>query len=687
MNMSGKIIGWVTVAACLLAAASRAAPAGESVNILEGFENYKIKNDEKGRFELVENHATEGKKSLHYTPNWRFIASYAKGNFLDHMAQPPAGSYHDIRDWFYQRSCNMFDSALRNKDGRQDWSGYELLRFDIFSEKSPAVIVCRVFDASGPKIPAHYLGLRSNLSLFKVPQDKQVTCEFPLAEMARVAEMDLSKMTGLVLRVNGYEGDADIFVDNIRLVTKEAAAGDAKFSVVKMEGEPKPYARPVIYKLVKRDPEKMKRESGAIEKLGPVTVYSGVGQYSSGAYACGGGHFGGSGHTYFQSLRRGCVAYDNKRLLVLMGAGPNEAKAIGERCQGGGVWAMASFDGGATWGGLKPGENLPWRFRDWYWRATASSDANGDVYHIGTENCSSYHEGYGVLFRRLAMTGEGWEDDRVSLLDQNLRKCPGDARAWRLASGRIWATWKDGWGGCVAKHSDDDGYTWAPCKDASKPLPRPFYEPNLEDLKKPPEQRPQPPKEILPWPGTPVAGSVLLPCKGQVAVLKEGWQVHDGKAWGPVQKLPMAPPGSAEATVAGERVFLAGGGSYDNKLENEKRGALKVAVQDGDSWKEETLEPGDIGDVILTASGEAVFCFYVKAVKEGDREAANEVHCRRWKDGKWGESELVAKEDFRINRLASPIISAPNYAAIWWDERMTDRKKPTVVRFARVPNK
>ncbi|MFH0983306.1 MAG: hypothetical protein V2A79_17445, partial [Planctomycetota bacterium] len=641
--------------------------------------------DEAGTREPVENHATEGKKSLHFIPSsWSAIAGYTKGSGPGRVAQPPSGSYHDVADWFYQRYCNMFDSALANKGGRQDWSGYELLRFDIFSEKAPAVIGCRVFDSSGPQIKAHYLGLRSNVAVFKVPQDKQATCDFPLAEMARVAEMDLSKMTGLVLRINGYEGDADIFVDNIRLVTREAAAGDARSPLVKMEGEPKPYARPVIYKVVKRDPEKMKPESGAVEKLGPVTVYSGVGSGGSGSYACGGGHFGGSGWTYFQSLRRGCVAYDNKRLLVLMGAGPKESQAVGKDCEGGGVWAMASFDGGATWGGLKPGEKLPRRFCDWYWRATASSDAGGDVYHIGTENCSSYHEGYGIIFRRLAFTGEGWEDDRLSLVSQNLRKCPSDARAWRLPDGRIWATWSDGWGGCVAKYSDDDGYTWAPCKDASKPAPRPFYEPSLEDLKKPSESRPKPPSEMLPWPGTPVSGSVLLPCKGQMAVLGDGVQVHDGKSWGPVQKLPIEPSG---ATVAGERLFLASGGRYGDKIENEKRGALKVAVQDGGSWKEETLEPGDIGDVILSASGDAVFCFYVKAIKDGDKEAANEVRFRRWKDGTWGESELVAKEDFRVNRLAAPIIGPPSYAAIWWDERMTDRKKPTVVRFARVPNR
>ena len=62
----------------------------------------------------------------------------------------------------------------------------------------------------------------------------------------------------------------------------------------------------------------MKRESGPVERLGPVDV--------------GRGGFGGSGVTYVQNSRRACVAYDNKRLLVVARNS-----------------AWASFDGGETW--------------------------------------------------------------------------------------------------------------------------------------------------------------------------------------------------------------------------------------------------------------------------------------------------------------------------------------------------
>ncbi|MFH1022609.1 MAG: hypothetical protein V1809_04415, partial [Planctomycetota bacterium] len=469
-----KMLGGVVVIAGLLMVATGGAVAAEPVKVLYGFENG---NDLKGVVvlkDLVENHATEGKQSLMfgngYPESWRYIKSYAEGKPTGLMAQPPVkGAYEDVLDWFYQRYGCVLDDACRNRDRQLDWSSYSSLRFDIFSEKAPAVLATRIFDSNGPKIRAHYLGVRSGLGVFKIPQDKEVTCEFPIVEMAAAAEMDLSRMMGFVLRINGFEGEALLYVDNIRLVMKDAAAGDAKFPIIKMEGDVKPYARPVIYNPVKRNAEKMTPVRGKVEKVGPVTVFTGNTVWNASDTA-----FGGSGVTYAQSLRRGCVAWDDNRLLVLVGAN--------------GLTAAASFDGGKTWGGITPGEKEQTKLPSWGVRGSGAADGTGDAYIIGTQNCSSYHEGYDIVFRRLAFVGEGWAEERMSLISQHLRKCPCESRAWRLPNGRIWTVYTDGWGGCVANFSDDDGYTWVPCKDASKPVPRPFYEPNLEDLKKPAEE-------------------------------------------------------------------------------------------------------------------------------------------------------------------------------------------------------
>jgi hypothetical protein len=662
-----------------LAIAATAAFSAEPVKVLYGFEDPKDVTGMVPVTDLVESHGTEGKKALKigmgFPQSWKYIRTYAEGKPSGLMGQPPEkGAYEDVLDWFYQRNGSFLDDAQRFRDQQRDWSPYAYLRFDVFCEQAPAILGLRLFDSNGPRIPAHYLGVRSGLALFRLPQDREVTCEVPLTDMTTVAEMDLTKMMGFNLRINGYAGDAVIFVDNVRLVSKDAAAGDARYPVVKMDGVPQAYARPVFYNPVRRDPEKMKPVRGAAAKAGPVTVFTGNTLWNASPTA-----FGGSGVTYNQSLRRGCVAWDDKRLLLLLGAN-------------GMVVATASFDGGTTWGGITPGEKEPARLASWGVRGSGASDATGDLYVIGTQNCSSYHEGYDMVFRRLALVGEGWKEERMSLISQHLRKCPCESRAWRLPSGRIWTTYSDGWGGIVANFSDDDGYTWEPCKDASSPLPRPFYEPSLDDLKKPLEQRAHPPREILPWAGWSVCGWTLLPLKGQMAVVgMDGVQLHDGKAWGPVQKS--IPKGFADVAPLGDRLFLARGGTYGDVLKVEKRGKLEVAWQEGDAWKQETLEPGsDIGDVILSSCGDAMFCFYVKVVKEGDEENVNEVYARRCKDGKWGGAQLLATEKFRINRLAAPLVGAPNYAAVWWDERplKAPGRKQTppdkVVRFARIPN-
>jgi len=606
--------------------------------------------------------ATQGKHARKWTPRtWRYIKGCAEGKALGLMAQPAEKSYHDVQDWFWQREANIFDDALEHRYAQRDWSGYEYLRVDVLSQGAPAVLAMRAFDSSGPRINAHYLGLRTALAVFRVPSDKQVTLNFRLGELARAGELDVSRMMGFTLRLNGYEGEATLFFDNIRLVARPASKPNAVYPLVEMEDPVGPYARPVIYRPVARQAEKTRRKAGPVEPVGPVTVYEGRSTYSSARML-----LGGSGATYFQCLRRGCVAYDNDRLLIVFGN----------------YQATASFDGGRTWGGLQPGEPGPVSL-GWggHYRGTTSGDRS-DLYFLGTENCSSYHEGYGVLLRRLAMTGPGWTDDRVALVDQNLRKCPPDMRAWRLDTGRIWAAWTDGWGGSMAKSSDDDGYTWVPCKDASLPAPRPLHQPDLADLARPVEQRPQPPKAILPWPAEPVAGSVLLPYRESVAVLgyKGRWQLRGTSDWIEQPKMPWGVPYSGSATVLGTRIFLVRGARYSDTAKEPPSGALEAAIFHDGTWSTETLVPEGVGSAIATASGDAVFCFYVQRGKQNDA-----ISCRRWTSGRWEEPRPVASGELPVNHLAAPIVSPPDYAAVWWDQWKTARSQSMRLRFARVP--
>ena len=279
------------------------------------------------------------------------------------------------------------------------------------------------------------------------------------------------------------------------------------------------------------------------------------------------------------------------------------------------------------------------------------------------------------------------------MIDQNIRKCPGNSRAWRLPNGRIWATW------ChkgmfnpdfnLIKYSDDDGYTWAPCKDASAAgLPRPFYEPKLEDLAKPPAER-KPPKNILLWPSTPVPGAILVPYNDGIAAIGVAeWQVHDGEKWLPKKKTP----GFSKpiATVLGANQIFMAQTNYDWQGKSGGKALVCARLVNGE-WNRDTLETEGVTDVVLTAcrgSGKAVFCFYVKIVKKDDA-VINEVRYRRWADGKWGKSYLIAAEDFRINHVTAPMVCPADYAAVFWDEHKSRAKRglPSALRFARIPNR
>ncbi|MCX7804126.1 MAG: hypothetical protein N3A38_02945 [Planctomycetota bacterium] len=629
------------------------------------------------------NGVTQGKYSRAFSlsKSWwsRLKAVAVEGKTVDCQgAQPPPGSYTSVPEHFYQRECIVLSDEYKYGRGGRNWAGYDRLRFDILAPDAELVVGVRVMDGSGDELGFGRMGVRTALAVFNVPKGRQVTLDFPLAEMLAAAEMDPANIRGFTFRLNGYKGETDFYLDNVRLVKKEAAEADAKHPLIKMEGEIAPYARKVIYNPVERDAEKCRRKIGKVEKL-VMTDRNLAGPYPHGL------HFGGSGACYFNYRIRGCVAYDDDRLcFVYAGSG---AKG------GGGYFGAASFDGGKTWGGLKPGEAEPTRLASWPPRATISSDAGGDIYLVGIDNCSSYHEGYAVLFRRLAMTGPGWEEDRVSLADQNIRKCPSVCTAWRLPNGRIWLGWEDGTGKCAARYSDDDGYTWPPCKDASAKPPRPFYEAKLEDLKKPPKERPRPPENILVWPAPKVCGSILAPFGDGIAIFgggREGtgtWQIHDGKSWG---KIETSPVGGSVTVLGRDRVFRARGGTYLDTSPKYKPGPLVAADFSDGRWNKADLEQGDVGDVILTAAGsETVFCFYIKIVKEADGREINEIRYRKWKAGRWEDSTLIAREDFTVNHLAAPMVCPPNYAAVWWDERGEEGKKQPEglrIHFAKIPN-
>ncbi|MFO7900856.1 MAG: hypothetical protein R6V58_17565 [Planctomycetota bacterium] len=633
---------------------------------------------------VVRTHATQGHfawKCRVTDSRWRYIAAQTKKKYPGPWpAHEPA---YDPQDHFLQRECQLWKQGWK---GFRDWSGFERLRFDVTAVGAPIRLGFRVRDGSGPLVRGKPTGIRTGLAVFQVPAGKTVCCDVPLAELARVAELDLGKVHRYNIRLNGLpsgEPPEDLYMDNVRLVAKGA---EPKLDVplLSMEGEPHPFARPVDQKPpLERDPEKLERELGPVERLGPVVINEAC-LFSGGAGHMG-GHFGGSGATYFQTARRAVVAYDNDRLLVVMAGATAPPKSRKKRRAG--LMAIASFDGGKTWTSpnRKSGDVL---ILPWYLRAGYFADRYGNVYGVGTPNCDSYNEGQDICFHRLAFLGDRWEDDRFAIIHQDGYKCPNNCQAIQLENGRLWASWGDGFGGCLARHSDDDGYTWPPCKDASKEPPRPFYSADLAALGKP--DAPKPPKRILLWPTPSVVGPLIAPYKSSAAVFGGGrrpkWQVHDGDRWLPPKQFPAPGRGLLTVTVlGGDHPFISRGAGYNNLGKEVLAEDLVVVHGKAGEWKKETLARGKIGSAIVTASGDAIYCFYVEKV--GDEEKPEyEVRYRRWKGGAWGESVKIATERRRINHLAAPQYSPPSYAAIFWDPHFEKRTQPSEVKFVRVPN-
>ena len=633
---------------------------------------------------MVRKHATQGRfawKCRLSATRWAWVRTQLKRKWPG--AWPPHEAAYDVQDHFFQRECQLWKQGWRNTS---DWSGFERLRFDVTSVGAPLKLGFRVRDGSGPRINPGPTGIRTAAVVFTVPANKPVTCDVPLAELARVSELDLKRIHRYNIRLNGLpagQAPTELYLDNVRLV---ARGGETKpaHPLVQMHGPVRPFARRVFVKPpTRRIAEKLKREVGPIGPLGPVVVNTAC-LFSGGAGHMA-GHFGGSGATYFQTCRRAVVAYDNRRLLVVM-AGRSLAR--GRRRPRGGLVALASFDGGRTWGALTPTDRdftvLPWHLR-----AGFHADQYGNVYGVGTPNCDSYNEGQDICLHRLVFTGETWVNDRFAIIHQDGYKCPHNCQALALASGRIWAAWGDGFGGSFARFSDDDGFTWMPCKDPAQPPPRPFYRPSLENLGRP--DAPRPPSEILLWP-TPVAiGPFLTPYRDSVAALgsvrgRAKWAVHDGTTWSPVKARPELGRGLMTVTTVGkDHIVVARGGGYHN-LGNEVLGKDVVVTRlEGGNWKTETLDTGKIGSTIVTASGDAAFCFYVKKVGD-DKKPEYEVRYRRWKGGAWQPSVKIATERQRINHLAAPQICPASYAAIFWDQHFNKRTDPSEVKFVRVPN-
>ncbi len=715
---------WLPTATCLsllLIACLSAAGAGEpdGVSVIRSFEAAEMKR--RWRWpghcaygKVSAEKVTHGKAALRGKVPSKLKRYCAKGPAAKlkaeprQMAIPPNNDYHDTLQWYFERYCPIIDDAYaRIAHTPKDWSGYATLRFDVFAVDAPVIMGMSVRDATGPRFHVGWTGMRSGTAIFNVPKGKWVTCEFPLAEMIREGELDARKMIGFYLHYNGYQGDTSVYYDYFRLVRDDAAEKPAH-DVIRPRG--KPAAR--LHRVV-RTPELQRVPAGLKRDLSPV-------KDSGAKVAVASGGFGGLGVTYYNTVRRGVVVYDNNRILFLSrgGGGKGSRKINPKSNTTGGIFANATFDGGETWGGIEPGEKSATHLNTWYGRAGASSDyATGAIYMIGTENCQSYHGGYDTYFRTLGFTGEKWVPERVSMIDANMQKCPFWCHALRLKTGRIWAVWCDGRssthyptkGGFPYKFSDDGGLTWHPSKNGDAPrAPRPLYRPELKDISGAHEKAPS---SVVLLPAKLTTGPMMAPLGDSLLAVNPAatkWAVVEGDAFGKWKDVPKfgTAKSYAECTatsIGGTDVFLSHGGNYRfndfaknvrrkrttmARLDAAQQTDLAVARYDGEKWSHHVLETSGIWDSILTASGDTILCFYAKVEKADEANAKWVVYYRRWKAGKWGERVMVAEDETRINRLAAPRRCPPNCAVVLWDHiKRKGEPGAANIKWARVANK
>lgn len=308
---------WITIlgvvlGANLLPGLARAGEDSPPVKVLYDFEPEEVKKDwgwpgymPKGKIE--EGNVTSGKQSLHVVAKesgdayWKYLERYVeKGPVAKRkaepelMAIPPNNDYHDTIQWLFERYMPVVDDAYtRAGIPPLDYSPYAALRMDVMTKDEPVTWALHFRDATGPKFHASWTGLRSGAAEYEIPAGKWATLEFDVQAWGAAGELDLTRIHGFYLYFYGYQGKTDIWLDNIRLVKKDAEK--PKFDLVAPRNAPVPRLHKVVRTPpLARDAEKMKRDLSPAEALGPVKTRK-HGR---------GGCFGGLGVTYYQTTAR-----------------------------------------------------------------------------------------------------------------------------------------------------------------------------------------------------------------------------------------------------------------------------------------------------------------------------------------------------------------------------------------------
>ena len=526
---------------------------------------------------------------------------------------------------------NTYQWLVQEGPKLRDWSGYDMLRVDLKTDKPIKVWLTLEDETIEPPV----------VRRFNVPAGRWVTLEVDLKVAARIRGLDLEHMTNIYLLGRPSE-TANIRVDNVRVVRKGASN---KLDILRDETEMKaPVVEFPLTPLVEMLSKDYRPERSAV-KLKPAR------KIVDGSVV----PFGWIG------------AADNQHLILAYTEGK-------ERPYSGIV--MESVDGGEKWS-VMAGPTA--KNYDHGTSRGSVVDGRGDAVSISSgPGCA----GIGVATPRqhltkYTFTGQGWRRERATILDYDIRHCGSAASVIRLAAGpkkgRLWASW-----GSVdrrrrlvvhCKFSDDDGKTWG-YKGKSAMVPGSAEMPFAIN-----SYSYQQPK--------------IAYFRGHAAVFWQDsrgllWSWFVGEKW--AQAEVILPEAKATLDVSGNESFRIPGSMVtlgEDEIFLTAWGLGGVLRYDGKQWHRELADAADAG--ALTVCGEKDVMLITMGSTEQPPETKRiqikrqaKILCyRRKRDGGWAEpvdlggGEVTLHEYRQMSGVVVPPMSPANFAPVVFSDGET----------------
>ncbi|MFH0919275.1 MAG: T9SS type A sorting domain-containing protein [Fibrobacterota bacterium] len=375
-------------------------------------------------------------------------------------------------DWGTDRFGTLF-SLFHTLDklpaDLQDWSAYDYVYFDVKTTTAEITL----------KVSLHGKYRPSQLRFYKVAPGQFFTLCVPIKDMDWVSRLDLSDLKDFKISLRDVKGVTQIYIDNIRLVTKDVAP---VLPLVTDNRPLEPWLLTSIYKPPVASPPTpaiMNRVTGPVAAAPPATIVEEAATPYRNA-------------NYLQ----GIAPFDNVKYGIIerfkgyqYWSSPPEPNASPGGDHSGRAW-IGSVDGGQTWRSDSVAGQNPLLFTATM-RGTLQAWGFGDNllrgagYFITQGWCADYAPGDGVAatfyqFYKIVAQNDKWvvyPDNTFQKTPPQLppaiivsdisRMCGGSIKATVLPSGRIWAAYMGnhlnptkGYWGLYASYSDDGGMRW-----------------------------------------------------------------------------------------------------------------------------------------------------------------------------------------------------------------------------------